>query len=129
MKRFMIKSRKLVECFLIFFIIERRMCFINQKSSQQSFLRVSRDILPLKSVRVNCSGIKKSQQKVLTLDATDAAAISDIYSKFFFVGVQNNLGYYDSSKLCAAQIGHMHQVMRPVIHMADESLEDLKVEQ
>jgi hypothetical protein len=74
---------------------------------------------------VNCSKAKKSPKKVLTFDITDSAEISNIYRKIFSILVQSNLNFEDTSKMYAAQISHMHQVMRPIIHMADESLTDL----
>jgi hypothetical protein len=87
--------------------------------------RISRDFQQLASVLVNCSAAKKLPKKVLTFDTTDSAEISDIYSKFFFVIVQSNLDFHDYSALRTARIGHMHQVMRPIIYEADESLADL----
>jgi Amiloride-sensitive sodium channel len=74
---------------------------------------------------VNCSGAKKSPKKVLTFDITDSAEISNIYRNIFSVLVQSNSNFEDTSKMYAAQISHIHQVMRPIIHMADVSLADL----
>jgi hypothetical protein len=90
-----------------------------------SSFSVSKDFQQLESVRVNCSGARKSPKKVLTFDATDDIPNSSIYRKFFSVLVQSNSDFHDYSMEGPVQVSHIHKVIRPIIYVADESLSDL----
>jgi hypothetical protein len=58
-------------------------------------------------------------------EATDDATINHIYSTFYFYYVQDSLNHPDYTAQRTAQASHMHHVIRPIIHVADESLEEL----
>lgn len=85
--------------------------------------RVSVDFKTPAKIRMNCTSGKKQAKKTLTLEATDDAW--DFTNKFFMMYVYDRRKFPDYERGTSAQFSHMHQVMRPIIHVADDSLRQL----
>lgn len=75
-------------------------------------------------VRVNCSISKSVGKKVLVFDTFDDR-VRALYTQPFGVIIQPKTDFPDTKQQNLAHLSHMHHVMKPIIHVADESLREL----
>lgn len=96
------------------------------KNSKNNFFRAVEDFHQPFSIQMNCTGGKNSK-KVLTIEATDDAQ-QYLFQKFFTTFVQDHRDFPEPTNEKPAKVKHMNQVLKPIIHLADENLRELSPE-
>lgn len=92
-------------------------------------IRIAEEFQMLEKITVNCSGGNKAGQKVWNFEM-DSFKKVDCTSMSYSVGVQERNNFPDGSlSVSSESLEHVNQVMKPIIHQADESLRQLSPEQ